>query len=154
MRAKQDWDTRLIQMLHNCEAGEKSVITVYARPYEVLDPADGAEVRLMEGPPLAMVLHEWRDDGMPAWRGRPIDQNSERLTRPYETALASGNFAFSWGKLLEECGHSAEYDNVFSWEEIWMAYKYWSAGYTLYAPNETVMHHNWDRTYRPVFKDE
>ena len=101
-----------------------------------------------------MVLHEWREDGMPAWRGRPIDQNSERITRPFETSLASGNFAFSWGKLLEECGHSAEYDNVFSWEEIWMAYKYWSAGYTLYAPNETVLHHNWDRTYRPTFFNE
>lgn len=32
-RAVQDWDVKMINMLHSCDAGDKSVLTVYARPY-------------------------------------------------------------------------------------------------------------------------
>ena len=33
MRVGQDWDLELINMLHSCDAGEKSVLTVYAPHY-------------------------------------------------------------------------------------------------------------------------
>ena len=33
MRFYQDWDIELINMLHSCDAGEKSVLTVYAPHY-------------------------------------------------------------------------------------------------------------------------
>ena len=80
-------------------------------------------------------LEDWREDGMPAWKGRNIEKNSNKMIRPYETVLASGHFTFSHGHLLRVAGHDGSFTNLFSWEEIWMTYMYWKKGYTLYAPN-------------------
>ena len=98
-----------------------------------------------------MSWYEIREDGMPAWKGRPIEKNEDKLIRPFESALASGHYCFSRGHLLAVAGHDATFENNFSWEEIWMAYAYWRAGYTVYAPNETIIWHNYDRSYRPQY---
>ena len=98
-----------------------------------------------------MSQYEFRKDGMPAWKGRSIEKNSDKLIRPFETPLASGHFCFSHGHLLENAGHDGKFENNFAWEELWMAYSYWKAGYTLYSPNEVVMYHNYDPKYRPDF---
>ena len=100
---------------------------------------------------VAMSLQEWREDGMPAWRGRSLEKNQDKMIRPFETMLASGHNTFSYGHLLKVAGHDGSYTNLFSWEEIWMAYIYWKKGYTLYAPNDVLIFHNYDRTYRPNF---
>ena len=140
----------MINMLHSCDAGEKSVLTVYARPYGQADAKDGySEDIFAEGPPPAMSHYEVREDGMPAWKGRSIEKNAHKLIKPWETPLASGHYCFSHGHLLENAGHDGSFENNFSWEEIWMAYAYWKAGYTLYAPNEVLIYHNYDRNYRP-----
>ena len=34
-RFVKDWDTKLIKMLHNCDAGEYSVITTYVTGYDL-----------------------------------------------------------------------------------------------------------------------
>ena len=93
---------------------------------------------------------EWREDGMPAWSGRNLEKNSNKMIRPYETVLASGHFTFSHGHLIRVAGHDGSFENLFSWEEIWMSYMYWKKGYTLYAPNHNVVYHYFDRTYRPL----
>ena len=98
-----------------------------------------------------MSHFEFKNDGMPAWRGRSIEKNSDALIRPFETPLASGHYCFSHGHLLENAGHDGNYENNYVWEELWMAYSYWKAGYTLYSPNEVVMYHNYDPKYRPDF---
>lgn len=98
-----------------------------------------------------MSHYESREDGMPAWKGRSIEKNAHKLIRPWESPLASGHYCFSHGHLLENAGHDGSFENNFSWEEIWMAYAYWKAGYTLYAPNEVLIYHNYDRSYRPQF---
>ena len=40
MRFEPHWDTRAIKMLHNCDSGKKSVITVFPRGYNLIDPND------------------------------------------------------------------------------------------------------------------
>ena len=46
-RVVKNWDVKLIKMLHNTDAGEFAVITVYSRPYSIKDPmGDGEEVWL------------------------------------------------------------------------------------------------------------
>ena len=50
--------------------------------------------------------------------------------------LASGHFTFSYGHILKVAGHDGSFENLFSWEELWMAYMYWKKGYTLYSPNK------------------
>ena len=98
-----------------------------------------------------MSWYEAREDGMPAWKGRPVERNEDKLIRPFESPLASGHYCFSHGHLLENAGHDGSFENNFSWEEIWMAYIYWKKGYTVYAPNETIIWHNYNRSYRPQF---
>ena len=98
-----------------------------------------------------MSWYEIREDGMPAWKGRPLEKNEDKLIRPFESPLASGHYCFSRGHLLDVAGHDATFENNFSWEEIWMAYAYWRQGYTVYAPNETIIWHNYDRSYRPQY---
>ena len=140
----------MINMLHSTDAGDKAVLTVYGRPFGLEDSKNGySQANLLEGPPVAMSQYEFRHDGMPAWKGRTIEKNAHKLIRPWETPLASGHFCFSHGHLLENAGHDAKYENNFAWEELWMAYTYWKAGYTLYAPNEVVLYHNYDSSYRP-----
>ena len=41
MRFENHWDTSLIKMLHNCEAGKKSVLTVSTPPYFYTNPGNG-----------------------------------------------------------------------------------------------------------------
>ena len=140
----------MINMLHSTDAGDKSVLTAYARQYGLADPNDGnSEDIFLEGPPPAMSQYEFRKDGMPAWKGRSVEKNAHKLIRPWETPLASGHYCFSHGHLLEAAGHDGNYENNFAWEELWMAYSYWKAGYKLYSPNEIVLYHLYDHSYRP-----
>ena len=44
IRFDQYWDTKHINMLHNCDAREKSIITVYPCYFIIKDPKDGWEV--------------------------------------------------------------------------------------------------------------
>ena len=36
----QDWDTKCIEMLHSCDAGEYSILSTYAPDYEQVENAD------------------------------------------------------------------------------------------------------------------
>ena len=123
-----------------------SVISVYGRPYDNLEGND----YFSEGPIIAMSHYETNKDGRPAWEGRGIEKNADKLIRPFESPLASGHFVFSHGHLLENAGHFEE-ENNFSWEENIMSYMYWKKGYTIYAPNEIIIWHNYNSSYRPQF---
>ena len=61
-----------------------------------------------------MSWFEARDnDGMPAWKGRPIEKNWDKITRPFESPLASGHYSFSRGHLIENAGHDGAFENNF-----------------------------------------
>ena len=40
-RFEKHWDIMLIDMLHSCDAGDKSVLTYYPGDFAQLDPKDG-----------------------------------------------------------------------------------------------------------------
>ena len=141
----------MISMLHSCDAGEYSVLTGYCPPYMSEDAYDAhSETYFMDGPPIVNNQNRFNKDGMPAWEGRNLEKHEDKLIRPYETMLASGHFAFSHGHLLKVAGHDGSFENLFAWEELWMAYMYWKKGYTLYSPHQTVIWHTYERDYRPV----
>ena len=98
-----------------------------------------------------MSITGMRVDGKPAWEGRSLERNADKLTRPFESPLPAGHFTFSHGHLLNNAAHDESLENNFSWEEMWMAYTYWKKGYTIYAPNEMLIWHNYSRDYRPQF---
>ena len=139
-RATKGWDVSAVTQLHSCDAGDKSVLTGYLRPFVVADPNNpSSDTHFADGPPLMFSQDRWNEDGMPSGVGRPFDKNADKLTRPFETMYASGHFTFSHGHLLQAAGHGGEHDTVFAWEELWMTHAYWTAGYTLYAPSQTFL---------------
>lgn len=43
---------------------------------------------------------------------------------------------------------------LFFGEEMFMAFQFFNKGYTLYAPNQVLVYHLWNRDYRPtIFSD-
>ena len=40
-RFVKDWDTKLIKMLHDCDAGEYAMLTAYAQGFGLMDMTDG-----------------------------------------------------------------------------------------------------------------
>ena len=41
MRMVANWDTKVIEMLHKCDAGEMSVLSVYPPGFQNEDPMNG-----------------------------------------------------------------------------------------------------------------
>ena len=50
MRVLPNWDTELIKMLHSCDAGEYSVLTVYPAGFHEEVDDDGNVVTMFNGP--------------------------------------------------------------------------------------------------------
>ena len=90
-----------------------SIISVFGRPYGYLNGGDF----FVDGPIIAMSQYDTYTDGRPAFEGRGIEKNADKLIRPFESPLASGHFVFSHGHLLENAGHE-DNDENFSWEEM------------------------------------
>ena len=97
-----------------------------------------------------MSNNQLKIDGMPVFEGRGIEKNANKLIRPFESPIASHHFIFSHGHLLENAGHVDEEEN-YTWEDFAISYMYWKKGYTIYAPNEMLIWHNYNRDYRPGF---
>ena len=76
------------------------------------------------------------------------------LERPFETAVFTGGTVFSHGHFILNAGYSQTFDNIFNWEEPYQTYLAWKAGYKLYAMNQNVIYHLWNRDYRPSFGDD
>ena len=141
-------------MLLNTSHGEMSVLTVFGAPLHIIDPEDGVKYWTEQGKPAVMVptpSYKWRKDGYPAYEARQFERNSHKFTKPFENPMTAAHQFFSFGHLVKVAGFAGGYENIFIWEELWWAWKCRQQGYTLYAPNETVMWHNWDRTHRPHF---
>ena len=87
------------------------MISIYARAFG-MNPATGLD-HYEPGPPVSMSWYDIRKDGMPAWKGRPIERNSDKLIRPFESPIASGHNCFSRGHLITNAGHDGSYENNF-----------------------------------------
>ena len=57
--------------------------------------------------------------GQPAFMGRTVDKNVEKLTKPFASPAYSGHFNFSHGKFLLDAGYDTQFANIgiFIWEE-------------------------------------
>ena len=62
----KDWDTKSIEMLHKCDAGEYSVLTVYGPEYNE-DGFWDSERLITERKVSAMILAKFFDNGYPAY---------------------------------------------------------------------------------------
>ena len=62
----KDWDTKSIEMLHKCDAGEYSVLTVYGPEFSAAD-FWGSERMMVDTKVSAMILARIFKDGFPAY---------------------------------------------------------------------------------------
>ena len=132
-------------MLHSCDAGEKSVLSVYPLGFTMSDPSDGySDFQLLNSPVSIMRFYNFRDDPqddpvpdrMPVHGIRVLERNSDKMVRPFESSVVVGGMNFSHGHFILNAGYRQEYENVFSWEEQLQTYLAWKAGYKFYAMNE------------------
>ena len=70
-----------------------------------------------------------------------IDKNEDWFVKPFESGCLAGGFVFSHGHFILNAGYSKEFDNIYQWEEPFLSYLAWKAGYTLYAPNQNIVYH-------------
>ena len=120
------------------------MLTGYLPKYANDNPNDPYSDTAFHDKPAAQFSHSnWSEDGMPVFSARPIEMNGDKLSRPFETALASAHFTFSHGHLVKVASHDPALENLFAWEELWMAYTYWKEGFTLYVPNISVVYYNY-----------
>ena len=72
------------------------------------------------------------------------------MVLPPETPTVVEHFIFSYGTLIKEVGYPNEFEYL-SESHVMSAlltYRYWKAGYTIYAPNIHLAMHDtneWDR---------
>ena len=93
---------------------------------------------------------------MPAFGGRSIAKNVDKLIKPFESPCYSAHFIFSYGKLLIDAGYDKAFTdiNVFHWEEPYSIYLAWKAGYTVYSPNQEILWHLFRREDRLTYEED
>ena len=94
----------MIKMLHSCDAGEKSVLTVYPAGFTLENPMDGFSNAGIDVGLLAMRWYSYTDT-LPVHGGTSIDYNRDKFEKPYESPVISGNFMFSYGHLIPVAGY-------------------------------------------------
>ena len=70
--AESEWDIKMVRMLHSCDAGEYSVITVYGNPCGSTDKYDGQSGEEFMLGNIYTMSHQvdWSEPGQPTlfWR--------------------------------------------------------------------------------------
>ncbi|CDW88855.1 c transferase [Stylonychia lemnae] len=158
MRFVQNWDEILIGYLNQCSEPQKSILTIYPRPYKV--DQDFKQKDSLEGP-LVMAFKEFsKIDGLPRFSSKII-KKSDDFKKPFKSLFWAAGFSFSYGKIIEDCGYEINFtnsdtfiDDLFFGEEIYQIYKFYKKGYELYSPPKTVVYHLWERAYRKTYNGD
>lgn len=137
-RFAQDWDATLIEMLG--QTGDpKPVLGTYAGVY---DPKDDKKLIKM---PCRMTAQEFSPYGTVKFRPGYIS-NWKELEKPIPARFCSGHFTFVAGKWLEEYAYDP--DIFFAGEEISMAIRSFTMGWSLWHPHRQVLWHEYGREHR------
>jgi len=143
-RFTRHWDAILLAQAERCRAA-KPVLSAYVAAY---DPATGAR---SAAEPMQMDLDRFTEDGIPLFRSRAIDP-AARAAGPRRARFVSGHFLFAPGSFVRE----VPYDPAlyFTGEEITLAIRAFTQGYTLFHPSEHVLWHEYSRRYRTKHWDD
>jgi len=143
-RFVQDWDARLLRM-SELSGVNKPLLTSYGAPF---DPAaKGPEA----GEPMQMDLDRFSEDGIPMFRPRAIPDWRD-LDCPLRARFVSAHFLFAPGSFVTEVPYDPEL--YFHGEEITLAIRAFTHGYSLLHPQEHVLWHEYTRSYRVKHWDD
>jgi hypothetical protein len=134
MRFVQGWDEVLINMLRNCPA-EKAVLSTYPLTFT---PPDTYGM-----PELVSLVPKWFDEnGILTCFSRksPVEQAP---SRPQENYFVSAGLLFARSTLINEVPYDPHLYHV--GEEISLAVRLWTHGWTLYTPNRVIGFHDYGK---------
>jgi hypothetical protein len=152
MRAVQDWDVLLIGELEKVEKDlGPAVITGYVNPYD--KNPDGTD-SIPEGLGYPLVFNMTKDNvdhfmslGVPQFT--PKYKSKKTITfSPY----VSGHFFFTTKQAILDAPFVKEI--TFTEEEIFMALRFFTAGYSLVNPSRNYVFHRYGRADRALFWDD
>ncbi len=148
-RFVRSWDDECIAALRRCPAPERAVLSAYPGSHAAVAGAQRRGDALPVGTFMRLSGRE-EDTGhrLPTFEGTTF---ARRPTRPLPTAFYAGCFAFSRASRLHEVPYDPQCAFVFLGEEFSMAARLYTHGYDLFAPEDALVGHRWDRDYRPTF---
>ena len=82
-------------------------------------------------------------------RQEPPANENPPLIEAIPCTLYAAGFNFGRARVLQDCPYP-NLPHIFFGEELYMAASLYKAGYTLYAPTQSVVYHLWSRAHRPV----
>lgn len=148
MRFAKGWDTKFIDMYDWCvqDAGSRKVIlSQYAAPFIVgsdnKDHYITGDKDFWDGPSWTSVINSWAG----VWAGHR--QEIADLSHPAPSHTVLGALLFSHGELVNDIPYDERIS--FMGEELCLAIRAYTRGYSLYAPNEMLAHHFYKREDRP-----
>jgi hypothetical protein len=140
----QDWDALLLSLAEGSGAA-KPLLTTYGAPF---DPRSAAPEN---GEPMQMDFDHFTADGIPMFRPRAIPDWRD-LQRPLRARFVSAHFLFTLGAFIEDVPYDP--DLYFHGEEITLAIRAFTRGYTLLHPQQHVLWHEYTRDYRTKHWDD
>lgn len=136
-RFAQDWDARLLAQFD--ASGEAlPLLTTYAQGF---DPAAGPPTA---GLPTVMQLHRFTEESIPTFAQAP--RAELRGGPPWRARFLSAHLIFTLGQFVADIPYDPEL--YFIGEEISLAVRAFTHGYTLLHPSEHIMWHEYSRRQR------
>lgn len=143
----KDWDVLMIQQHGMIPNPDKGILTTY--------PPDFTQGnRNVPNPslPTFIGLHDFSTTRLfpqhQRYRYRSFPQ------KPREAIFYSAGFVFGPGEMVEEVPYDIHGNYLFLGEELSMAARLFTHGYTLYTPVTSLIFHLSSRAYRPTFWEQ
>lgn len=150
MRSIENWDELIINEFEDIELRRgKSVITGYVNDY-LLDENNNETLKIS----TPWVYH-MSQDNLNNFKNTGIVQmvpvHSEH-TQEVESPYVSGHFFFTRSEYVNKVNFIDEI--AFTEEEIFMALRFFTAGYNIYIPKKTYVLHRYGRPNRKLFWED
>lgn len=134
MRFVQGWDEILISMLKDCPA-ENAVLSTYPLTFTPPDTYGKPE--------LVRLVPKWFDENgiLTCYSRKTAIEHAPAL--PQENFFISAGFLFARGAIISEVPYDPHLYHV--GEEISLAVRLWTHGWTLYTPNRVIAFHDYGK---------
>lgn len=151
MRSIKNWDEELICDFEMLQAARgKSVITSYAAPYDkdengndIVKDIDYSTMFYMS----ESNIESFKSKGIPQFCAYNHSYGVE-IPSPY----ISGHFFFTSKEAIADAPFVKEV--MFTEEEIFMAVRFFTAGYNIFTPKKTYVYHRYGRNGRRLFWED
>lgn len=151
MRSIKNWDEELISDFETLQLKRgKAVITAYAAPYD----KDNSGKDIIPEINYSTMFHmsesnieNFKNNGIPQFCAYTHEYGVE-LPSPY----VSGHFFFTSRQAILDAPFVKEV--MFTEEEIFMAVRFFTAGYNIFTPKKTYVYHRYGRPGRKLFWED